>query len=329
MPKSHCCHKNSGKVDLSTFATYVRQSILCGVEGSSKFLIALSSYMQASVFQKAFRRSISSHDDALLQAVRSTSTASMRAGMLPAFEAFVLMPAVFYILHTYAQLRWVYCLAACWASMFTVCLLARLTRFIKRCPEIAVPMYENHSQPFPLMVDTRDVFNESSVMPECSKKEPLSLWKAVLFSFLFTPFRALTLISMLVVIATELAAVPYAIASDIWNAGIGYCKKDNSTGENQSLFGCTKKRALSLKNMVSDLFVDILWVVSLGCTGAASLMRWSVSVGARECPDAALATGSGKVLHDGSLSSDSSPGPSVDGVQCTQPVAQQCKGCRR
>lgn len=269
----HCCKNNSSKkTDLLTFATYVRESVLCGIEGSAKFLISLSSYLQTSVYLRACRKNVLASEGAWEMAVKGSALAAMRRGALPAFEAFVLMPAMYVLLHTYAGLGIAYCLAGCWMSMFLVCLAARLTRFIKGCPELGEPLYES-GRPFPAMGDTCTFLGGYSTMSSDFPSVvvvPLSFLKAFTLSFLFIPLRAVTLVSSLVLFTAKLASLPYAVLSDIWETGKSAFCSDSNHGRRvvyDNSFGCLK----SMAHLVCAMATDLLWVSSLGVSGALSL----------------------------------------------------------
>ncbi|MFV9838820.1 MAG: hypothetical protein AB8U44_02225 [Aaplasma endosymbiont of Hyalomma asiaticum] len=315
MPGSCCKNNSSKRIDASTFAAYVRQSMLCGIEGSAKFLISLSSYLQTAVYLRVCKKNILPLERSWEVAKNKAAVDAMWKGALPAFEAFVLMPTVFGLLHRYAGLDVVYCLAGCWAVMFLVCLTARLTRFLKGCPELAEQMYSS-GRPFPAMKDTRVFLGDCSpTSSESSVGEmPLTFLKAFALSFLFIPLRAVTLFSTLVLFAAKLLSLPYAILSDIWATGKSVICRDSNYGGRvvyDNSFGCCR----SVSYLVCAMLMDMLWICSLGISGT-----WSLKAAAEGRNTANAGETEGKTT---AFKLSECPNSSVSAIRCLKESAPQ------
>ncbi|WP_271757804.1 hypothetical protein [Candidatus Anaplasma sp. TIGMIC] len=256
----------------------MRQSVFCGVAGSAKSVIALSSYIQAAVFIRLYRKNMDFAAAERQHYVKVAALKSMKQGILPSIEMFILMPVMFAGLHLYAHMPILACIAICWATMFSVCLFVRLTKIISKCPTIEHPMY-SRGYPFPVMEGGRlaeDGVRDATFSHEVSSPKTPSLWKAYGVSLLFVIPRFLTLVCSLVLLLIEtLCLVPifirdtFSALGNVWK--MSKQKKGCISCELSFSYSDTADQIDDLFSLVLACATDTLWVATLGLSGMRSL----------------------------------------------------------
>lgn len=274
---SRCCSKGANELQSRTsrLALFARQSVLCGILGSLKFVVALVSLVQTYTFLMLCKGSLTSESSRVLELNIKAAKKNLRLGILPSIEMFILMPAMFVGLHMFLNVGLVYCLAACWALMFTVCFTVRIAGLLTSCPSVGSPMYKD-GFPFPIMHNRDDPINSLTDGEFSNKATPtLSIFKAYALALLFVPFRIITAAAQTVLLAAEIVSLPVVSTSDVFVAVFrALANKISSTSSklhSTENFQATKETAKCTVTLVKTITTDMLWVVTMGAYGVKSL----------------------------------------------------------
>ncbi|MGN7661557.1 MAG: hypothetical protein ACTJLK_02940 [Anaplasma sp.] len=260
--------QSRGRVLLS----YIGQSILCGISGASSFLIASSSALQSHIFLSVYGKHLEPSAYEMHKARMRVARCAVRDSLLPAAEMFILIPIVCTLVHLYANVEALPCVLICWGAMFAVCLSVRIAGVLKGCPSVGSPMYED-AFPFPKMVPARDGQQKpepqmSASVLERGNSSSASMFKAVVLAIMFIPCRAITLFATTVLIAVDLAHLPFRFIRDFFCSALGVHSLDKGKGT----FPQTAKTAESIGSYMKAALTDISWIASIGATGVPSLL---------------------------------------------------------
>ena len=285
-----CCSATTTQTQSRTsmLAKYVRQSLLCGILGSLKFVIALASVIQTSIFLQSCR-GLNSHSRDSLRANLWASKRNLKLGILPSVEMFIMMPAIFVGLHLGLNVALIYCLATCWAAMFMVCFTVRVLGVLTSCPAVESPMYRK-GFPFPITKNSNnDPYvhhaRDDTKHVKCMQNldSPLSVARAYALALLFVPLRAVTAVAQAILLAVELVTFPVVLASDIciaiFRSVSNKVAKSSSSQRGAQNFQSSKESLTFAWSLTKALMTDLLWVVSLGTSGVSKLrdstkVRW-------------------------------------------------------
>ncbi|ABD44205.1 hypothetical protein [Anaplasma phagocytophilum] len=268
-----CCDNEKPSV-----LSRVRQSMLCGVYGSLIFSVSAMSYVQASIFMKACgkyylpKRAYDLH-----MRDRAAAKRNMMLGIIPAIEMFIIMPAMFYALHCVLNVPWIYCLIACWVTMFAICMAVRLAGIVKNCPDFRKPIY-SRGHPFAMMKDESGNLHDGDNDFERSTEPAMHIPKltAYLLGFAFLGFRLLSAIAYVLLCCLELICIPFTFTVEFFkklsslvkggSVSAGYIRESYDAG----LIGLSERleRASVLIRAAGH---DLLWVLTFGISGATRL----------------------------------------------------------
>ncbi|CEG20969.1 hypothetical protein [Anaplasma phagocytophilum] len=268
-----CCDNEKPSV-----LSRVRQSMLCGVYGSLIFSVSAMSYLQASIFLKVCgryyltKRAYDAHSRNL-----DAAKQNMKRGSIPAVEMFIIMPVMFYVLHSVFSVPWIYCLMACWATMFAICMAVRLAGIVKNCPDFRKPIY-SRGYPFAMMKDESGNLHDGDNDFERSTEPAMHIPKltAYLLGFAFLGFRLLSAIAYVLLCCLELICAPFTFAIEFFrrlgslvqggSVSSEYMKESYAAG----LAGLNERigRAGALIRAAGQ---DLLWVLTFGISGATRL----------------------------------------------------------
>ncbi|SBO13804.1 hypothetical protein ANAPC1_00142 [Anaplasma phagocytophilum] len=255
----------------------VRQSMLCGVYGSLVFSVSAMSYLQASIFLKVCgryyltKRAHDAHSRNL-----DAAKQNMKRGLIPAVEMFIIMPVMFYVLHSVFSVPWIYCLIACWATMFAICMAVRLAGIVKNCPDFETPIY-SRGYPFPRMKDESGNFHDDDDLERAGEPAMhIPKYTAYLLGFAFLGLRLLSAIAFVLLSCLELICAPFTFAIEFFrrlsslvkggSVSPEYMKESYAAG----LAGLNE-RIVRAGALIRAAGQDLLWVVSFGISGATRL----------------------------------------------------------
>ena len=264
---------------LKALPRQMAESVFCGFSGAASFLVAASSAAQLLIFLSAYNRGTSLEPEARRRHKKHlhAALASVKAGLLPAAEMFILVPVLCVVLHHFTNLNVLSCLLACWAVMFSVCLFVRVTGIIEGCPRVGSPVYKS-GMPFPIMVPPPGT---EYTIPEPYTAEPVSeeassfsLVGAWVVSLALIPFRIVTLAATLVLATLDLIClIPRFLRDVVENvrgrSGSGEAAVSSTTS---SRFPRASDTGRELSSLLKAAAFDAAWVASLGTTGVSSLV---------------------------------------------------------
>ncbi|ACM49541.1 hypothetical protein U370_03505 [Anaplasma marginale str. Dawn] len=271
---------------LKVLSRQVCESVLCGFSGASSFLIASASAIQLRIFLGVCHSSMEPGARRVHRGNMRNALAAMKASILPAAEMFVLVPLLCTLLHWFGSISLALCLLACWGAMFAVCLFVRVTGILKGCPRVESPMY-GHGSPFPRMAPPQNVGaaheHEDSMH---SEPEPASnagaigasLLKSAVLAVLFIPFRAVTLVSTLVLMTVALLCSIPSFFHDVYDAVRRHVRHGSSErlgqdSQSTALFPRVTDIARKFCSLAKSALFDLAWIATLGITGVPSLMH--------------------------------------------------------
>ncbi|WP_041651138.1 hypothetical protein [Anaplasma centrale] len=264
----------------------MRDSLLCGFSGASSFLIASASAIQSQIFLSTCRSSMEPGARRMHERNMRDALASMKASALPAAEMFILVPLLCALLHLFGNFSVALCLLICWGAMFAVCLFVRVTEIIKGCPRVESPMY-GHGNPFPRVIPPQGsaiAMHESEASISSTLDDApagaanMSLPKTYALSVLFVPFRAVTLVSTLVLMAIALVCLVPRFFHDVYDVvkgcvGHGSSGHPRYTSQSAVTFPRVADTAREFYSLTKSALFDLAWVATLGITGVPSLMH--------------------------------------------------------
>ncbi|ASI47850.1 hypothetical protein AOV_03390 [Anaplasma ovis str. Haibei] len=270
---------------LKVLSRQVCESLLCGFSGASSFLIASASAIQLRVFLSVCHSSIEPGARRVHRRNMRNALAAMKASMLPAAEMFVLVPVLCVLLHWFGSISLAICLLACWGAMFAVCLFVRVTGILKGCPRVESPMYG--PSPFPRMAPPQNVVTvHEHEDPIHSGPEPASnagatgasLLKSAVLAVLFIPFRAVTLVSTLVLMTIALLCAIPGFLHDVYDAvrrrvAHGSVERPSHSPQFAVLFPRVTDTARKFCSLAKSALFDLAWIATMGITGVPSLMH--------------------------------------------------------
>ncbi len=267
-----CCNNKE-----PTVFSRVRQSVLCGVYGSLVFSVSAMSYLQASIFLKVCGKYLSKRAYESHMRNRAAAKQNMKRGFIPAVEMFVIMPVMFYALHCVLSMPWIYCLMACWATMFAICMAVRLAGIVKNCPDFGRPIY-SRGYPFAMMKDESGNLHDGDDNFEHSTAPAMHIPKltAYLLGFAFLGFRLLSAVSYVLLCCLELACIPFTFAAESsrklhslvkdGSVSAGYIGESYAAG----LIGLSE-RLERANTLIKAATLDLSWVMSFGISGATHI----------------------------------------------------------
>ena len=276
MPEQCCSQaRKQSQSRASKLARFAKQSVLCGILGSMKFLIALAAYVQAYAFLMLCKGSMDPAPAEVLRANKEAAKTNLKLGMLPAIEMFLLAPAMFVGLHVFLNVGMIYCLAACWALMFTVCFTVRIAGILTSCPAIKSPLY-GEGYPFPVMEHkNKSALDPGLVAYDKDAESRVSVSKACAIALAFVPFRLLTAVAQAGLLVTEAMSLLVVSISDVCIAIYrGFSSKMLSSSSQQrgsTNFQASRESLKSISSLTKTFMTDLLWVMTFGMSGAISL----------------------------------------------------------
>ncbi|UQD54077.1 hypothetical protein [Anaplasma phagocytophilum] len=267
-----CCDNEKPSV-----LSRVRQSMLCGVYGSLIFSVSAMSYVQASIFMKTSGKYLPKRAYDWHMRDRTAAKQNMMLGVIPAIEMFIIMPAMFYALHCVLNVPWIYCLIACWATMFAICMAVRFAGIVKNCPDFQKPIY-SRGYPFAMMKDESGNLHDGDNDFERPTEPAMHIPKltAYLLGFAFLGFRLLSAIAYVLLCCLELICIPFTFTIEFFRK-LSRLVKDGSVSAGHiresydaGLTGLSERLGRA-SVLIRAAWHDLVWVLTLGISGATRL----------------------------------------------------------